>query len=59
VQELRQKVEAELRSNILPFWLQHAIDEEYGGFRGQIANDMTIDPRAARKALRPAKSKKR
>jgi mannobiose 2-epimerase len=41
-------VEAELRSNILPFWLQHAIDEEYGGFRGQIANDLTIDPRAAK-----------
>jgi mannobiose 2-epimerase len=48
VLELRQKAEAELRSNILPFWLQHAIDEEYGGFRGQIANDLTIDPRAAK-----------
>jgi len=46
VQELRQKAEAELRSNILPFWLKYAIDEEYGGFRGQIANDLTIDPRA-------------
>jgi mannobiose 2-epimerase len=57
--ELRQKVEAKLRSNILPFWLQHAIDDEYGGFRGQIANDLTIDPRAAKKAVREAKSKKR
>jgi mannobiose 2-epimerase len=46
VQELRQKAEAELLSNILPFWLKYAIDEEYGGFRGQIANDLTIDPRA-------------
>lgn len=46
MQELRQKVEAELRSNILPFWLKYSIDEEHGGFCGQIANDLTIDPRA-------------
>jgi mannobiose 2-epimerase len=44
VQNLRQRVETELRTNILPFWLGHAIDEQYGGFRGQIANDLTIDP---------------
>jgi len=44
VQNLRQQVETELRANILPFWLRHAIDEEYGGFRGQISNDLTIDP---------------
>jgi len=43
---LRQQVETELRTNILPFWLNHAIDEQYGGFRGQIANDLTIDPLA-------------
>ena len=48
MQDLRQKVEAELLSDILPFWLKYAIDEEYGGFRGQIANDLTIDPRAAK-----------
>jgi mannobiose 2-epimerase len=48
VLELWKKAEVELRSNILPFWLQHAIDEEYGGFRGQIANDLTVDPRAAK-----------
>ena len=41
---LQQQVEAELRTNILPFWLEHAIDEQYGGFRGQIANDLTIHP---------------
>jgi len=34
LQDLRQRVENELRSNILPFWLKHAIDEQYGGFRG-------------------------
>jgi mannobiose 2-epimerase len=42
--DLRNRVEAELRTNILPFWLKHTIDEEYGGFRGQIANDLAIDP---------------
>ena len=41
---MRERVETELRTNILPFWLEHAIDEEFGGFRGQIANDLTIDP---------------
>jgi mannobiose 2-epimerase len=46
VQELRQKVETELRSGILPFWLKYTIDDEFGGFRGQIANDLTIDPYA-------------
>jgi mannobiose 2-epimerase len=46
MQELRQEVEKELRKDILPFWLKYAIDDEYGGFRGQIANDLTIDPHA-------------
>ena len=46
MQGLRQRVEAELRSNILPFWLKYSIDEQFGGFRGQIANDLTIDPMA-------------
>lgn len=46
--DLRQKVETELLSNILPFWLKYTIDGEYGGFRGRIANDMTIDPHAAK-----------
>jgi mannobiose 2-epimerase len=46
VQDLRQKVETELRSGILPFWLKYTIDDEFGGFRGQIANDLTIDPYA-------------
>ena len=44
MQNLRQKVETELLSDILPFWLKYAIDSEFGGFRGQIANDLTLDP---------------
>jgi mannobiose 2-epimerase len=50
VLDLRQSLEAELRSDILPFWLTYAFDEEFGGFRGRIANDLTID-RHAEKGL--------
>jgi len=42
----RERVERELLGDILPFWLNHAVDHEFGGFRGQIANDLTIDPLA-------------
>jgi len=48
MQDLRQKVETELLSDILPFWLKYSIDDEFGGFRGQISNDLTIDPHAAK-----------
>jgi len=46
VDGLRERVERELLGDILPFWLNYTIDEEYGGFRGQIANDLTVDPLA-------------
>ena len=48
MQDLRQKAEAELLSNILPFWLKKTIDDEFGGFRGQISNDLTVDSHAAK-----------
>ncbi|HUM04410.1 MAG TPA: AGE family epimerase/isomerase [Terriglobales bacterium] len=43
---LGERVERELRGNILPFWLKYAVDDQHGGFHGQIANDLTIDPLA-------------
>ena len=46
MKEFRKRVEAELRSDILPFWLKYSIDEQFGGFRGQISNDLTVDPYA-------------
>jgi mannose/cellobiose epimerase-like protein (N-acyl-D-glucosamine 2-epimerase family) len=46
--DLRMRIEAELQAGILPFWLNNTIDEEYGRFRGQIANDLTVDPHAAK-----------
>ena len=47
-EDLRGRVERELCSNILPFWLNYAIDPDFGGFRGQITNDLVVDPRAAK-----------
>lgn len=43
---LQARVETELRCNILPFWLKYAVDQEFGGFRGQITNDLVIDTQA-------------
>ena len=48
---LRQSVEAELQSGILPFWLNHVIDPVHGGFHGRIANDLVIDPRAPKSLI--------
>ncbi len=31
-----------MRQDILPFWMSHAPDEEYGGFVGAIENDLTV-----------------
>ncbi len=44
--ELRRRVDAEWRENIAPFWSTHAVDETHGGFRGFVANDLTIDETA-------------
>ena len=46
MQPLRERVERELRSDILPFWLKYSIDDQFGGFRGQITNDLKVDPHA-------------
>jgi cellobiose epimerase len=46
VKELRRRVETELRCDILPFWLKYSIDQQFGGFRGQITNALAIDPLA-------------
>jgi cellobiose epimerase len=44
-------VRRELVDNILPFWMNHAVDLENGGFYGKIADDMTIDTEAPRSAV--------
>ena len=42
----RHEVEREWLDNIAPFWTRYAPDEEYGGFRGWITNDLQIDEQA-------------
>lgn len=45
------KADTELRQNILPFWIEHAVDRERGGFYGSITNDLAVDRDAPRGAL--------
>ena len=42
LRSFRQRVESELRQDILPFWMKHAPDEQHGGFVGAIENDLTV-----------------
>jgi len=48
IQQFSQAVRNEMENNLIPFWLEKSIDCEYGGFIGQMSNDGTIDPRAAK-----------
>ncbi|KAB8145662.1 N-acyl-D-glucosamine 2-epimerase [Chloroflexia bacterium SDU3-3] len=45
------RAERELRGNILPFWIQHTVDMERGGFYGGISNDLHVDLEAPKGAL--------
>jgi cellobiose epimerase len=49
------RAEAELRNDILPFWIQHTVDREHGGFYGKISNDLTVHADAPRGALLSAR----
>ena len=40
------EVEQELTLNILPFYAQHMVDREQGGFYGTISNDLVVEPLA-------------
>jgi cellobiose epimerase len=46
-----RRIEAELRGNILPFWMAHAVDRENGGFYGALSNDLHIDNDVERTAV--------
>ena len=39
---LAERAEAELRKDILPFWLKHARDPKTGKFIGSLSNDLTV-----------------
>jgi mannobiose 2-epimerase len=47
--------EAELRGNILPFWLDHARDRERGGFFGEVTDELKVRKDAPRGALLTAR----
>ena len=44
--DYRQQVQNELTDNILPFYINHAIDRQHGGFYGYISNNLTLRPDA-------------
>jgi len=48
-------IEAELRNDILPFWLKHTRDRERGGFYGEITNDLVVKRNAPRGSLLTAR----
>jgi len=45
------RIESDLRHNVLPFWIARAVDPQRGGFHGAITNDLEIRPSAERGAL--------
>ena len=45
------RIETDLRRNILPFWMEHAVDPANGAFLGSLTNDLVPDPAAERGAL--------
>lgn len=46
LQQYRSEVQQELIENILPFYIDHAMDHTQGGFYGYIANNRTVQPDA-------------
>ena len=44
-------IEADLRQNILPFWMERVVDREGGAFFGSLTNDLVVDRTAERGAL--------
>ena len=49
--DLLDHIEADLRGNILPFWIKHAVNRAGRTFHGSLNNDLQIDPAAERGAL--------
>lgn len=41
-EKLKQRIQRELVDNILPFWMDHAVDAVNGGFYGAVTNDLVV-----------------
>ncbi len=50
-QALAQRIKQELLGNILPFWMQHTLDHEHGGFYGALTPGLQILNDAPRSAV--------
>lgn len=46
-----QHIEADLRQNILSFWINRVVDQAGSTFHGSLTNDLTLDPTVERGAL--------
>jgi mannobiose 2-epimerase len=46
LETLASEMLSELRNDILPFWMSHAMDRLYGGYHGRISNNLEIDHNA-------------
>lgn len=46
LKDFQQEIQSEVLDNILPFWINHTVDKDHGGFYGYINNDMEIDRKA-------------
>lgn len=51
LQTYSARIEADLKNNLLPFWIERVVDQARGGFFGALTNDLVVDPAAARGAL--------
>lgn len=51
LEDYRQRIECDLRDNILPFWIEHVVDPQNGAFYGALTNDLVLDRTAERGAL--------
>lgn len=50
-QRLSEEIEQDLTGNLLPFWLDHAIDSTNGGFYGEISSQGVGNPQAPKSAI--------
>jgi mannobiose 2-epimerase len=46
-----QRIETDLRQNILPFWINHGVDHSRGSFLGSLTNELDSDRTVERGAL--------
>ncbi|MBN1894729.1 AGE family epimerase/isomerase [bacterium] len=51
LKKYRESAKQELYGRILPFWMQYGPDERYGGFLGEISNDLTVRPDSPKSAV--------